>query len=243
MTTPDGALAPSTAAFPAAVARRPVLSEIRLLVVSDETLQGFAMKTLLESLGLVATFAESVARARRMMVGRHEIVVWVADRFDGDALREAETLWARQQDIGFCLVASAVDARILRELLEHDAARFAFVGRRRNPTANDLLEALERVAGARGMLDGSALRRILSGAGNPDRTLERLSAAEREVLVLLSQGLRNCEIARQLWKSEKTVEKHIGKLFEKLELNSDTQPGIDRRVSAARIFLTQSPIS
>jgi DNA-binding CsgD family transcriptional regulator len=70
--------------------------------------------------------------------------------------------------------------------------------------------------------------------------LDRLSPAEREVLMLLADGLRNREIARRLWKSEKTIEKHVGNVFHKLDLDRTTHPGIDRRVSAARIYLSAS---
>jgi DNA-binding NarL/FixJ family response regulator len=238
MTTPVDAQASTTEALATTPLRGAALWEVRLLVISHEPLQGLAMKTLLESLGMDATFAETPARARRMLMDRQEIVVWIADRFDLEALSETEKLWARQERLGFCLVANAVDARVLRALLDHDAERFAFVARRQNPGAHDLLHALERVASRHGLLEGSALQRILADADGHPVELERLTDTEREVLKLLAEGWRNCEIARRLWKSEKTIEKQISRVFEKLELNSPAR--IDRRVSAARIFLSQS---
>jgi DNA-binding NarL/FixJ family response regulator len=240
MTTNADVQASSREARAAEPVRGAALSGAKVLVISDEPLQGFGMRALLESLGVAATFAETATRARRMLMGRHEIVVWIADRFDADALAGAETLWTRQPDLGFCLVANAVDARVLRSLLEHDAEHFAFVARRHHPGADDLLHALDRVASGHGVLEGSALRRIFTREDEGGVQLERLSDPEREVLELLAEGLRNCEIALRLWKSEKTVEKHIGRVFEKLELNSTSRPYIDRRVCAARMFLLQA---
>jgi DNA-binding NarL/FixJ family response regulator len=64
-------------------------------------------------------------------------------------------------------------------------------------------------------------------------SLDVLSLAEREVLMLMGDGLRNRAIARKLHRSEKTVEKHVARIFEKLELQD---PTVDRRVLAARIL-------
>jgi DNA-binding NarL/FixJ family response regulator len=71
------------------------------------------------------------------------------------------------------------------------------------------------------------------------QTLGSLSASEREVLLLMADGLRNREIGRRLCKSEKTIEKQIAKIFVKLDLH-DTS--LDRRVLAIRILLSsQAP--
>jgi DNA-binding NarL/FixJ family response regulator len=64
--------------------------------------------------------------------------------------------------------------------------------------------------------------------------LSDLSRVEREVLLLMSDGLRNRAIAQKLHKSEKTVEKQVARIFSKLELDD---PALDRRVLAVRILL------
>jgi DNA-binding NarL/FixJ family response regulator len=65
-------------------------------------------------------------------------------------------------------------------------------------------------------------------------SLNDLSRVEREVLLLMSDGLRNRAIAQKLHKSEKTVEKQVARIFSKLELHD---PALDRRVLAVRIVL------
>ena len=63
------------------------------------------------------------------------------------------------------------------------------------------------------------------GTAGPGRTgpLTRLSAREREVLVLLGRGLSNNEIARTLVLGEATVKTHVNSLLSKLGVTDRTQ--------------------
>jgi DNA-binding NarL/FixJ family response regulator len=53
--------------------------------------------------------------------------------------------------------------------------------------------------------------------------LPRLTSRERDVLELVAGGLRNREIAAQLYLSENTVEAHLRNVFSKLNVRSRTQ--------------------
>jgi non-specific serine/threonine protein kinase len=56
-----------------------------------------------------------------------------------------------------------------------------------------------------------------------DEPTERLTTREREVALLVGRGLTNRRIAKELSISERTVEKHIGKIFKKLGFSSRAQ--------------------
>jgi DNA-binding NarL/FixJ family response regulator len=73
--------------------------------------------------------------------------------------------------------------------------------------------------GAAGEADRAAeLVRALGGGGSGPRGGETLSRREREVLVLLREGLSNEQIGKRLFISPKTVEHHVGHILAKLEL-------------------------
>ena len=65
--------------------------------------------------------------------------------------------------------------------------------------------------------------------------LEDLSAREREVLALMAEGRSNAGIARQLWVTEGTVEKHVHSILMKLRL-PETEDD-HRRVLAVVTYL------
>jgi DNA-binding CsgD family transcriptional regulator len=59
---------------------------------------------------------------------------------------------------------------------------------------------------------------------HPRRTrrtgIEALTASERRVARLAAGGLGNIDIAQQLFVTRKTIEKHLGNVYRKLDVNS-----------------------
>lgn len=63
-------------------------------------------------------------------------------------------------------------------------------------------------------------RAAVTARSSTDQRIERLTQREREILVLLTAGHQNREIAAQLEISPRTVEVHKARIMEKLECNS-----------------------
>jgi DNA-binding CsgD family transcriptional regulator len=112
---------------------------------------------------------------------------------------------------------------LARTLLELGAAQRR--GRRRTESREPLRRALE-LATASGA-DGIAARARdeLAAAGSRPRSVFRtgvdsLTASELRTAKLAAQGLGNVEIAQQLFVTRKTVEKHLGNAYAKLEISS-----------------------
>ncbi|GLZ37463.1 response regulator transcription factor [Actinokineospora sp. NBRC 105648] len=93
-----------------------------------------------------------------------------------------------------------------------------------------LVSALRSVASGDAVVSPSVTRRLLDrflGPGGGElrdaSVLNVLTEREREVLVLMAQGLSNTEIARKLFLSEATVKTHVGRVLSKLELRDRVQ--------------------
>jgi DNA-binding CsgD family transcriptional regulator len=52
---------------------------------------------------------------------------------------------------------------------------------------------------------------------------DSLTASERRVVDLAAEGLTNVEIAQALFVTRKTVEKHLGSAYSKLDITSRAQ--------------------
>ncbi|PWI42419.1 response regulator transcription factor [Streptomyces sp. ICBB 8177] len=95
----------------------------------------------------------------------------------------------------------------------------------------ELLTAIRAVHSGDAVVAPSTTRRLLDRfapllphATEPTSPrLGRLTEREREVLLLVAQGLSNGEIAQRLVLSEATVKTHVGRILTKLELRDRVQ--------------------
>lgn len=98
----------------------------------------------------------------------------------------------------------------------------------------DFIETLERVARGGSVVDPALVQELVS-ARRRDDPLAVVSARERDVLALMAEGRSNAGIARRLWISEGTVEKHVRSILTKLSLAEADDD--HRRVLAVLTFL------
>ena len=70
------------------------------------------------------------------------------------------------------------------------------------------------------------LNQRLMNKEEEDEQLEKLTKREIEVLILLSEGLFNKEIAYKLNISERTVKNHISNIFKKINVSDRTQAAV-----------------
>nr|WSX50547.1 response regulator transcription factor [Streptomyces sp. NBC_00974] len=96
----------------------------------------------------------------------------------------------------------------------------------------ELLAAIRSVHSGDAVVAPSTTRRLLdrfapmlpaSSSEPRNKDVERLTEREREVMMLVAQGLSNGEIAARLVLSEATVKTHVGRILTKLHLRDRVQ--------------------
>jgi DNA-binding NarL/FixJ family response regulator len=94
----------------------------------------------------------------------------------------------------------------------------------------DLVAAVRTVADGGALLAPSVTRRLISRFAAPPSLdssvvarLDRLTSREREVLVAVSDGSNNSEIADDLFIGAATVKSHVSSILTKLGLNNRAQ--------------------
>lgn len=115
---------------------------------------------------------------------------------------------------------------LVRDALHAGAIGYLF----KDVSADELVQAIRAAAKGQRTLAKEALETLISAVTQqPAETGNNLTDKERQVLTLMSQGLSNVEIARQLGVSPSTIKTHVSNIFFKL--------GVDSRVGAVTFAL------
>lgn len=88
-----------------------------------------------------------------------------------------------------------------------------------------LIKAFQTINEGQLWVDHNKIKALIHFGENPQKTgADGLqSGKEREVIILVSQGLTNKEIASQLNVSEQTVKSHISSIFKKMNMSRRSQ--------------------
>jgi DNA-binding NarL/FixJ family response regulator len=135
--------------------------------------------------------------------------------------------------IAVVLLSAHVEVEQAMDLLA-SGQRSGYLLKSRVTDVADFIETLNRIVRGNSVVDPVLVQELVA-ARRTDDPLDALSVREREVLGLMAEGLSNAGIARRLWVTEGTVEKHVRSILMKLRL-----PGADdvhRRVLAVLAFL------
>jgi DNA-binding NarL/FixJ family response regulator len=150
-----------------------------------------------------------------------------------EGLDAARAIRAELPDIGILVLSAHVEVHRAMDLLA-EGQGVGYLLKSRVVKAGELLEALERIADGGSVID-PALVQELFVARTVQEPLSDLTGREHEVLKLMAEGRSNAGIARRLWVTEGTVEKHVHSILAKLPLAATEDD--HRRVLAVIAFL------
>jgi DNA-binding NarL/FixJ family response regulator len=98
----------------------------------------------------------------------------------------------------------------------------------------DFVESIVRIARGGSVVDPGLVQELVQARRRHD-PLDKITPREREVLSLMAEGRSNSGIARRLFVTEGTVEKHVHSLLPKLGIYEEDDD--HRRVLAVITFL------
>jgi DNA-binding NarL/FixJ family response regulator len=150
-----------------------------------------------------------------------------------EGLQAARVIREEAPETAIVVLSAYADVEHAMGLLASGRA-IGYLLKSRITDVEDFLATLERVARGGSVVDPAVVQELVTARRRVD-PLAVLSAREREVLALMAEGRSNAGIARRLWVTEGTVEKHVRAILTKLNL-----PEADddhRRVLAVITFL------
>lgn len=229
----DAAVTPSGAEGPAGPTEEEARGPVTVVLADDQALMRMGFRMVLDAeegievVGEASDGAAAIAQARAL---RPDVILMDV-RMPGTNGIEATAT-----------ISTQCPATKILILTTFDLDEYAFAGLRagasgfllKDTRPAELAEAIRTVAGGEAVVSPRVTRRMLEMFAShlpddggaqvaEDRRIASLTPREREILILMAQGMSNFEIASQLVVSATTVKTHVGNILAKLDVRDRVQ--------------------
>jgi DNA-binding NarL/FixJ family response regulator len=210
----------------------------RVVLAEDDVLLREGLASLLERSGFDVVGQAGDAARLLALVREHGPELVVVDirmppTHSTEGLEAARVIRDERPETGILVLSAHVEVEHAMELLASGRG-IGYLLKSRVTDLEEFLETLQRIARGGSVVDPALVQELVSVRRHED-PLGVLSSREREVLALMAEGRSNAGIARRLWVTEGTVEKHVRSILTKLSLAEADDD--HRRVLAVLTFL------
>jgi DNA-binding NarL/FixJ family response regulator len=214
------------------------VSDLRVVLAEDDVLLREGLASLLERSGFeVVGQAGDGAQLLALVDAETPELVVVDIRMPPthttEGLDAAQRIRQEHPETGILVLSAHVEVEHAMELLAGGRG-IGYLLKSRVTDVEEFLDTLQRVARGGSVVDPGLVAELVASRHRDD-PLAVLSPREREVLALMAEGRSNSGIARRLWVTEGTVEKHVRSILTKLTLPETDDD--HRRVLAVLTFL------
>ena len=214
------------------------MTQTRVVLADDDVLLREGIASLLEHsgfhvVGQAGTAPDVIELAREHKPDLAVVDIRMPPGHATEGLEAARVIRAELPQTGILVLSAHAEVEHAMELLASGQG-IGYLLKSRVTDVDEFIDALGRIARGGSVVDPGLVQELVA-ARHRDDPLDALSPREREVLALMAEGRSNAGIARQLWVTEGTVEKHVRSILMKLrvpETNDD-----HRRVRAVITFL------
>jgi DNA-binding NarL/FixJ family response regulator len=208
------------------------------VIADDDVLLREGLASLLERSGLavVGQSGDSDGLLRQVRELQPDLVIVdirMPPTFTTEGLDAARQIREELPETALVVLSAHVEVEEATELLS-SGQRTGYLLKSRVTDVDDFIDTLERVRRGAAVVDPGLVRELVAARRVHD-PLDDISPREREVLSLMAEGRSNAGIARQLWVTEGTVEKHVRSILMKLDVSETSDD--HRRVLAVLTYL------
>jgi len=212
------------------------MTKQRILIVDDHEVVRLGLKALLDQHPHFEVIAEAASAKEALeKVERYSPDVVLMDiRLPGASGIEAcEEITENFPDTKVIMLTSYAEDEMLFSAIRSGASGYVL----KQIAAEDLIKAIEAVGRGEGLLDPAVTQRVFQEVKRAVREEEasafaNLSQQEKHVLLLVSEGRTNREIAKSLFLGEGTVRNCVSSILSKL--------GVSNRAEAAAYAVEHS---
>jgi serine/threonine-protein kinase PknK len=219
-------------------AATPGTSRARVVLADDDVLLREGIASLLERARFDVVGSGGDVTELLALVRAHEPDLAIVDirmppTHSTEGLDAARIIRRELPHVAILVLSAHAEVEHAMDLLA-SGERTGYLLKSRITDVDDFLETLDRIIKGGSVVDPALVRELVAVHRTED-PLDELSPREREVLELMAEGRSNSGIARRLWVTEGTVEKHVRSILAKLRLSETNED--HRRVLAVLTFL------
>lgn len=195
---------------------------INVLLVDDHEMVRIGVGAYLSAQPDIHVIAEAANGQQAVELGlqlRPDIILMdlVMEEMDGiEATKQLIKQWPEAKVI---IVTSFLDDEKVYPALEAGATSYLL----KTSKAGEIAAAIRRTYEGESVLEPEVTGKMMSKMRKPSLPHEELTAREMEILLLMTQGKTNQEIADELFIALKTVKTHVSNLLSKLDVQDRTQ--------------------
>jgi DNA-binding NarL/FixJ family response regulator len=213
-------------------------SRTRVILADDDVLLREGLASLLEREGFDVVGQCGEPRELIDLTREHRPELAIVDirmppSHTTEGLDAARVIREEVPETAIVVLSAHVEVEHAMDLLG-SGERMGYLLKSRVTDVEGFIETLDRIVKGASVIDPALVQELVA-ARRVDDPLGHLTAREREVLALMAEGRSNAGIARTLWVTEGTVEKHVHGILMKLRL-PETEDD-HRRVLAVVAYL------
>jgi DNA-binding NarL/FixJ family response regulator len=197
---------------------------IRVLLADDHAVVRAGIRQFLEQAGDIQIVAEveDGAQAQALVAElRPDVAVLDIQMPKASGIEVTRWMRANYREVGVLVLTAYDDDPYVLAVLQVGANGYVL----KTAAPGEIIQAVREVHAGKSALDPAIAHKMLShlAGQNPAMVYEALSQRESEVLGLAGKGYTNKAIGVQLGISDRTVQGHLARIFDKLQAASRTE--------------------
>lgn len=203
------------------------MKPVRVILADDHAVVRKGIREFLEMSGNVTVLAEAADGVEAMRIIREhkpDVAVLDIQMPNQTGIEVTRAIRSERLPIGVLILTAFDDEPYIRAVLQAGANGYVL----KTAEAHEIVEAVQAVHEGQSVLDPVVARKLIAHLAEPNRDdsefpVESLTERELEVLRLTAKGYTNKAIGVELSISDRTVQGHLAKIYDKLNASSRTE--------------------
>jgi DNA-binding NarL/FixJ family response regulator len=199
-------------------------NKIKIMIIDDHAVVRLGLTSLIEknsNYEVVCDAGSGAEAYKKIEKYQPDLILLDYKLPDGDGVTICHQIKRAYPEIKIIIVSAYCDEYMIKDALQAGAEGYLM----KTIDKYAIMNAIENVLKGEKSVDPSLLTSLVDAVKGETKQYD-LTTNERELLDLLAKGLKNKEISKELFISEKTVRNYLTRVFDKIHVSNRTEAAI-----------------